>query len=345
MTSNVVLPYYSFSKLLSYNAVFNFVLGARGTGKTYGAKVKGIKDAIYRGKEMIYLRRYKEELTAAKNTFFADVVEEFSDYDFRVNGQKGEYSHISQRDLKPKDREWHTIVYFVALSQGGQKKSVAYPKVTLIIYDEFIITKGAIHYLPDEATLFMEFFSTVDRSKDKTRVLFLANSTSIDNPYFIEWDLTPEPDQEWLIAHDGFIVAHFHDSTEFAGAVYQTRFGKFIKNTEYAKYAVGNQFGDNHDMLISEKGRTAMYRFSIETEKGVFSVWYDTPKREWYIMSRRPGNEQMYTIVVEKMGEGKILMERNHKILQLLRAAFNQGRMFFDEPQSRNIFREVFKNK
>lgn len=342
LKGKVSLPYYSFSKILSYNAVFNFILGARGTGKTYGAKVKGIKDAINKGHEFIYLRRYKEELTAARNTFFADVAEEFMDYDFRVNGVRGEYSHISQRDVPKKDREWYTVCYFVALSQGGQKKSVSYPKVTLIIFDEFIIMKGAIHYLPNEATLLMEFFSTVDRSKEKTRVLFLANSSSIDNPYFIEWNIDPDPSEEWHISHEGFIVAHFHDSSEFAGAVYQTRFGKFIQNTEYAKYAVGNEFADNHDMLIANKNSEAKYRFTLETEKGTFSLWLDSMTRQWYATNRRVGNEVVLTLVAENVGEGRVLLERNSKLLQQLRASFYQGRMWFDYPQTRNIFREIF---
>lgn len=341
----VELPYYNFSKLLSYNGVFNFVLGARGTGKTYGAKVKGIKDGLRKGYEFVYMRRYKDELTASKNTFFADVGEEFPDYDFRVHGTVGQYSHISQRDLPKKDREWTTVVHFVALSQGGQKKSVSYPLVTLVIFDEFIIMKGAIHYLPNEATLFMEFFSTVDRSKEKTRVLFLANSSSIDNPYFIDWGITPDQGQEWLIAHDGFIACHFHDSTEFAGAVYQTRFGKFIKNTEYAKYAVGNEFGDNNEMLIADKNSEAKYKYSLETEKGIFSLWQDTMQREWFATSRRPGNELMFTMVPEKMDEGKILLEQSDKLLQMLRTTFRQGRMSFDEPQTRNIFREIFRKR
>jgi hypothetical protein len=346
MNATTTLPYYNFSKIFSYyGAFYLFILGARGTGKTYGAKKKGIKDGIRKGTQFIYLRRYKEELQAAKNTFFADVSAEFPEYDFRIQGQEGQYSHISQRDLKPSKREWHTIVYFVALSQGGQKKSVSYPKVTLVIFDEFIIMKGAIHYLPDEANLFNEFYSTVDRYKAKTRVLFLANASSIDNPYFIEWDIVPDQGQEWLVAHDGFIVCHFHDSAEFAGEVYKTPFGKFIQGTEYSKYAVGNEFADNNEMLVADKGHTARYRFTLETGKGTFSVWYDFKTGNYYGTKRRPGNEIMFTLLPEKMGEGKILWESNDKLLGMLRTAFRHGRFYFDEPQTRNIFREIFRRR
>lgn len=336
------LPYYDFSKLWSHNGYYNFVLGARGTGKTYGAKKKAISDAIKKGHEFIYLRRHKAELIKSKNSFFADVYEEFPEYDFRVNGMVAEYAPIESRD-DGKQRKWYLIGYFVALSTAGTQKSVAFPKVRLIIFDEFIIMKGAIHYLPNEANLFNEFYSTVDRYKAKTRALFLANSTSIDNPYFIEWDITPDPGQEWIVAHDGFIVCHFHDSSVFAGAVFETPFGKFIKGTEYADYAVSNEFGDNDLMLIVDKTPTARYKWSIETAKGTFAIWFDVRESQFYVTRKRPGNEMLYTILPEKMGEGKMLIELNDGRLQDLRRYFKQGRVYFDEPQTRNSFRELFK--
>lgn len=342
--TKTALPYYDFSKLWSHNGYYNFILGARGTGKTYGAKVKAIKNALRKGQEFIYLRRHKAELIKAKNSFFADVAEEFPDHDFRVNGMVAEYAPASTRD-EGKTRKWFLCGYFISLSTAGTQKSVAFPKVTLIIFDEFIIMKGAVHYLPNEANLFNEFYSTVDRYKAKTRVLFLANSTSIDNPYFIEWDITPEPDQEWIVAYDGFIVCHFHDSSVFAGAVYETPFGKFIKGTEYAEYSVSNQFADNDQMLIIDKTPTARYKWTIETPKGTFAIWYDAAPAEYYITKKRPGNELLYTIQPERMGEGKMLIEYNDRRLQVIRTSFKQGRVFFDEPQTRNAFRELFKRR
>ena len=65
--------YYNYSKLYSYNCTYNFLIGARGLGKTYGIKKKAIKDAIRRGDMFIYLRRYEGEIVAAAPTFFADI--------------------------------------------------------------------------------------------------------------------------------------------------------------------------------------------------------------------------------------------------------------------------------
>ena len=123
--------YYDFGRVLSYNAVINMIMGARGLGKTYGAKKIVIKNAIERGEEFIYLRRYKPELKNRDN-FFSDIAHEFPGYEFRVNGPRAEYRLEG-------DDKWKTMGYFQALSIAGHVKSVAFPLVTTIIYDEFII--------------------------------------------------------------------------------------------------------------------------------------------------------------------------------------------------------------
>lgn len=345
--------FYDFGPVLSHNAVYNFIVGGRGIGKTYGAKKRVIRAAITRGDEFIYLRRYKTELAAARDTFFADVGVEFPDKEFRINGSRAQMSDPVDPDLYEdesaykkalKERSWSTIGYFVALSTAQNQKSVSYPRVKTIIYDEFIIEKGALHYISNEHIAFNNFFSTVDRYMDKTKVLFLANSVSIMNPYFIAYDIRPDEEREFVRRHDGFITAHFPDSDEFNKAIYQTKFGRFIEGTEYADYAVGNQFADNHEALITPKGSKAKYQFTLECTTGTFSVWYDVTDNNFYIQSKTPkGQETIFTLIPERMDTGKVLMSVRDKPLDYLRTAFNTGRVHFDAPPTRNTFREIFK--
>ena len=78
--------YYDYSKILSYKAVFNFIIGARGCGKSYGAKKMLIKKFIKTGQQFIYLRRFKIELQKV-STWFDDVSAEFPDHEFKVKGK------------------------------------------------------------------------------------------------------------------------------------------------------------------------------------------------------------------------------------------------------------------
>ena len=71
------LDFYSFDKLYSFNGALNVVIGARGLGKSYGAKVKAVRDYVKHKKQFIYLRRSDEELKRTKDAFFADILGEF----------------------------------------------------------------------------------------------------------------------------------------------------------------------------------------------------------------------------------------------------------------------------
>lgn len=247
--------YYDFAKVFSYNATMNHIVGGRGIGKTYGMQKKVIKDAIRSihtikheyldsngaiksefisdvNDQFIYVRRYKEELALARTTFFAAVAKEFPEWDFKVEGWEAKMAHVDTRGMKP--RPWITIGYFVALSVAQKFKSVAFPKVKTIIYDEYILESGMVHYLPNEAIIFLNFYSTVDRYKDKTRVFFLANSVSITNPYFLEYNVNPDDADEngFLRLFKGYMIVHFVDAEKFSSEVYETAFGKFIYGTE-----------------------------------------------------------------------------------------------------------------
>lgn len=344
-TKDVTLPYYDYGPLMSRNATFNFVVGGRGLGKTYGAKLMAIKHFLQRGDQFIYLRRYKSEQTG-RGTFFDDIVNDpwvaRKHMEFRVNGNVAECRPAGD------DRgKWVTMGFFTQLSTANTSKSVAYPNVKLIIFDEFIILKGAVRYLPDEAKAFQEFYSTVDRWKDKTRVLFLANAISIMNPYFTTWGIEPKQDDEWVSKADGYMLAHFPQAKAFQSAVYKTKFGKFIAGTEYADYSIGNFFKDNSTALIREKPSRARYLFTLETPQGKLSVWQDmfdpnVPNVVYYCLSTSPANEKIFTMDYDAMQDGKTYIEYGNKILVYLRSAFSKNRCFFDRPSTRNAFGGVF---
>lgn len=333
--------FYNFDKIYSYNATFNFLVGSRGLGKTYGAKLKALKAAVKKGDQFIYLRRYKEELQTSAKTFFADIEDEFPDWDFRSNGWLAEMAPVATRDEKK--RTWKQIGYFIPLSRAQAMKGVSFPDVKTIIFDEFIIEKGMTHYLPGEAEAFQNFYSTVDRWKDKTKVFFLANSVSIMNPYFLAYNIKPDEVGELFTFGDGFGLCHFVDAKDFSNEVYQTKFGKFIQGTEYADYAVTSEFKDNGDALIRQKSADAKYIYTIETRQGIFSVWSSWSSHEFFIQERRPKEESIFTMLPDRMDEGKTFIQYNDRMVQVLRTSWRNGSTYFDSSKSRNAFIEIFK--
>lgn len=351
--------FYNYNRLCSYNGVFNFVLGGRGIGKTYGAQKRAINRALKHGEEFIYIRRYQDELATSKATFFAAVEKEFPKWEFRSRTESRlalaeaapalpeGFEHLEQKEQKKllKAREWKVIGYFIALTAAQRMKSVAFPKVKLMIFDEFILEKGLTRYLPEEYSVFQSLYETVDRKREETTVFFIANSVSIDNPYFIHYGIDPDAsNREIVVMFDGFIVVHFPESVAYQEDAKKTRFGRFLRATdpEYADYAISNQFKDNHKLLVQGKDYRADYLYTLETAKGTFSVWNKFGSREFYVQSRRPKVEKIYTTVAERMSSEKFYLDRSAKTLAYLRGAWSRGDVLFDSPGTRVAFLDVF---
>ena len=53
------------SKIISYNALLNFIVAERGVGKTFGATEFVTRQFINKKDEFVYIRRYKSELQKA----------------------------------------------------------------------------------------------------------------------------------------------------------------------------------------------------------------------------------------------------------------------------------------
>lgn len=338
-------PYYNFDKLYSYNALFAGVAGGRGIGKTYGAIKKEIKSALEGDSQFIYMRRYDTELQVAKSTFFSAVGVEFPDWDFRVEGDTAYAALASSRDDKPRD--WKEIGFFVALSKTQGQKSVSYPRVRRIIFDEFIAEKDTVRYLGNETYLLESFLLTVDRFQDRCTVLLLANSVSIMNPFFVEWGIEPEKadDKGLLKVRGGDIVFHFPDSEDFKKSIYATRLGKFLAGSDHARYAVENEFSDNHDDLVKKKDPAAIYLFTLETRRGYITVWRNPYNGEMYCQRKRPKSEQVFTLIPENMSDSKVLLDYGDGHLQRMRGTFKMGMMSFDSPATRNAFAEIAKRR
>ena len=163
------------------------------------------------------------------------------------------------------------------------------------------------------------------------------------NPYFIAWDIVPSPGDEFIIKKSGFIVCHIADNEAFNEDVYETNFGKFIKNSDYADYAVENVFADNTDSMLELKDSKARYLFTFECKTGKFGVWYNIFSNYYYIQNKPTKQEIIYTIVADKMDNTKTLLSFSDRPLANLRNSFRKGNMSFDNQVTRNTFMEVFK--
>ena len=330
--------YYDIGTLLSRNGSLNFVVGPRGNGKTYGAKKWAINDFLKTGAQFIYLRRYAHELSRV-SSFFDDVCQEFPEAEFRVVGHEAQLATSITADGKP---EWRTCGFFIALSVAQQLKSVPFPDVTKIIYDEFILDSGFVRYIPDEVTKLLDFIVTVDRFREVgVRCVCLANSTSINNPYFAYFDIHVPDEGEFYRTMNGRVVAQFPSSTYFVESARQSDWGRLIDGSKYADYSLGNTFFDNTQLLLGKKGPDAICYFGIDNGQFALSCWNEPPPGTaiWTVEDGRPPvGVPCYTTDIMMVDRKRPLARGNEYPLQLLTRAYRQGSIRFDSQKSRNNF-------
>lgn len=260
--------YYNFDKLFSYPFMFAFVVGNRGCGKTFNAKVAVLKKFLNTGEQFIYLRRYKTELDSALTSFFDDIQSNgyFEDYDLRV---------CKGKNLTTFKCNGEVCGYAVPLSTSNILKSTAFPKVKTIIFDEYIldVAAGTYKYLRDEPTQLLEFVETVFRLRDG-RVIFLGNCVNFyGSPYTGFFQLSLPYNSEFKTFKDGLIVVNYIDNEQYRNVKKQTKFGRLVEGTKYSDYAIMNQSLRETEDFIEKRPPDCKFNGILVINGNNIGVW------------------------------------------------------------------------
>ena len=320
--------YWNINEVMSYAALFNFILGARGVGKTFGCKDWVIKRFLNYGEQFIYLRRYKTEFKKI-GQFFADIEDKYSDHELKTTNAKEFYIDGKLAGCT------------LALSTAKTEKSVAFPKVKWIIFDEFILDKGNYHYLPDEVTNFLECYSTIARDRDVV-VFFISNAITVTNPYFIYFDITLPYGKDIAVKND-ILIQYIHNE-EYAEHMNQTRFGKIIQGTEYGNYAINNEFYRDTKMFIGKKPKSARYLFTFVYGGEKFGVWYDYNSGYYVSKDIDPFCKLVYTFSMDDHKINYVLVKGKPPVLiKSFVDAYKNGLVQFENINIKNITSQIIK--
>lgn len=324
----VAFIYWDISKALSYNCLFNFIIGARGVGKSYGAKKFVINDFIKNGNQFVYVRRFKEELKKI-DKFYDDVGQEFAEHDMKVDGSlffiDGEEAGTA-----------------LALSTAKIEKSTPYPFVKTIIFDEFILDNGFHKYLPDEVTNFLELYSTIARTRD-VRVFFLSNALTITNPYFIYFDISL-PYGKNFRAKDDILIEMVVDN-EYTEKAKNTRFGKMISGTPYGNYAIENNFLRDSKDFIQKKTVNSKYFFTFTFKGEKYGVWTDYSIGVMYVSKDvDPSYRITFSFTLADHSPNTLLLKGSKSyFVETFIKAYKLGLVRFESVNIKNICNEFIK--
>lgn len=325
--------FYNIAGLLSQRCILNFVIGNRGGGKSFSGKRLVINRYKKTGAQFVWVRRYQTEIDTLSD-FWADIKDFYPEDTLTIEGNT---CYINGEPAG----------WLIALTTSQKLKSVAFPNVKTIIFDEFIIDKGKVGYLKNEVQVFLELFETIARMRDNVTAIFFGNAISIVNPYFVYFKIAPDLNKRFTKANGVCIEFYFNEA--FIAKKAKTRFGQLIEGTAYGEYNMLNKFLRDSDSFIQEKRpqgyNIKVMQFIIDGER--FAIWQNTARGEWYVDNAYEDNFGVYrTQIVNPVDmndkdRSHILLKKNSKIVKQLREFAERGDLFFNNQNSKQKFYEI----
>lgn len=286
--------HYNCNKYYSYDVFFGCIDGGRGIGKTTTFLIKGLMECN-KGHEFIYMRRYKPEI---KKFVTKDSMSPIIDNVLYKGDGAGGYTAMFDGRI---------LGYMLPLVTYRSYKSVDFSKVTLIIFDEaFVRANNSYRYLVDEVTQFLEFISTVIRTRKNVKVVLLGNNEDMFSPYHTFFKI-PMFERYYINAERGIFCEHAKNSEALLEEEKQTGLFKLIQGTSYGDYHYDNKLLQSSNIVIEQKPPNASLMFRIVVEGQTLNMYtYMDNKKDMRMYCEHRDKVIKDNISYSIMEEGKI---------------------------------------
>lgn len=308
--------FYDKTPLLSHNGLFNFCLGARGTGKTFAFK----KWALTSQGQTVWLRRYQEDIDDLLTKFLGDMyAEHVVEPEDNIEIKNGTL-YINGMEK----------IFFVSLSTSTRKKSQSFHGVDKIIYDEVFEGVGNRRYLKNEVDILLELYETVNRlrldGRKDVRVYLLSNKTTFVNPYFTYWNILPFTER-FKTFKEGLIVVENYENKDFNKLKKESKFGQLITGTKYGDYAIDNEIWLDDNAFIGDKPADAK-RCMCNIRYGDIHIGMWECDIGLYFGTELNPNRLSYTTMYEAKDDEYPLISTRQP-MKLIKEAYLQGKVLF----------------
>lgn len=336
--------YLNMPGIIERGDTFNFCVGGRGIGKTYGA----IKYCIENGIKFIYMRRTDTIIQTIVNSELSPVrpvmadlgevsaVEKINKY---VTGfYRGEVGEDGT--VKPIG---NPLGIAVGLSVMGNLRGWSAADYKILINDEFIPEKHE-RPLKNEATAFFNAYETINRNRElqglpPLQVLFLANANDLTNDYFLTLNVINRVDSMRIngieFLHDNkrdLSIYLLHDSP-ISKAKQNTALYRLTQGTMYSSMALENDF------VYEDRGTIAsrpLKEYVAVVKVGELVIYRHKSDESYYCCLHLSGSCPEYGIT-------DIELKRFTKNYVHLWSAYLADNIIFETYTCEALFRKYFK--
>lgn len=256
------------------------VVGARGTGKTYGL----FKWLIENKKKFIYLRRLKSQLEECRK----DAGNPFKKLNVDMGINIRPFPLGGSVSFNYDEKAGDTAAIGVALSVVANIRGVDYSDFDYIVFDEFISSDGE-RPIKNEFQAFLNFYETVNRNRElegkpAVKCLMLGNANKISNPYFSGWHCMK---RVLRMISGGQMVWRADDKTRMIILLLESPISQRKQSTvlyrnanaDFIEMALDNAFRTDETTIKSEPLKEFVHIVSV----GEIGIYKHKSERRYYV--------------------------------------------------------------
>lgn len=323
--------YLNIDYIISLGLPFNFIVGGRGTGKTYTTLEYIVDNDI----EFMLMRRTQSQADTINKPQFSPMKPLNRDKGYNiVTKQISKYNSAFYHGIKEGEDITPTgapIGYTCALSTIANMRGFDASDVKILVYDEFIPEK---HERPikHEAQAFFNAYETINRNRElkgekPLQVLALANSNDISNPIFLELGLVKIADKmernknEIYIDKDRGIGLFSLKKSPVSAIKKDTALYRATKDSTYSSMAISNVFNKTIGGTITNRN---IKEYKAIVSVGEICIYRHKSDNRYYISTHKSGAYKTFT-------SGAIDLERFKKEYFFIWTAYMYNRVEFEE--------------
>lgn len=171
-------------------ANYRMAFSQRGPGKSYQTKCEAIDRWLETGKQFGLIRRLDNQLTIDKvSEYWTDMTEYFTEKahavfpnfeSFVIVPRTGKWTVYGMEEGTSKKEPLGVIGYYFAVNCAERYKSVSYPDIDFVIFEEFMSESHS--YLAGEFDKLMSIISTIKRRRTDFVIYMLGNTVDMNCP-------------------------------------------------------------------------------------------------------------------------------------------------------------------
>lgn len=290
---NLYLPsgYLDARAILHLGITFNFIIGARGVGKTFGFLDVAQADGI----PFMLMRRQQSQTDIINRPDFSPFKAICEKRHINITTESaGKYSARFIKDDQ-------IIGYTCALSTISNMRGFDASDVKLLLYDEFV---PEVHDRPikEEGKAFLNAIETIGRNRElddekPLQVVCMANAFNIANPIFLELGLVGIAErmklkgQEIYINRERSLSIIMPKSDKIIGRKKHTALYKLTDQSSFSDMALKNDFIYNPSDNVEPQ---VIKEFKPMVTVGEITIYKHKSQRTYYVSEHRSGNPPTY---------------------------------------------------